>query len=94
MHGRYEDITTVDCTLTEPSQMTSGFRGGCAIGTYTSATLTQRYTGKQRFYGDIYPVEQWQKETHVIVKIEPINVSLDAIFKEENARDESIPPVR
>jgi PPOX class probable F420-dependent enzyme len=43
--------------------------------------LTQRYTGKQRFYGDIYPVEQKQKETRVIVKIEPIKVSLDAIFK-------------
>jgi PPOX class probable F420-dependent enzyme len=43
--------------------------------------LTQRYTCKQRFYGDIYPVEQKQKETRVIVKIEPIKVSLDAIFK-------------
>lgn len=44
-------------------------------------TLTQRYTGKQRFYGDIYPGEQRQKETRVIVKIEPSKVSLDAIFK-------------
>jgi len=43
--------------------------------------LTQRYTGKQRFYGDVYPVEQKQKETRVIVTIEPIKVSLDAIFK-------------
>ena len=43
--------------------------------------LTQRYTGKQRFYGDVYPVVQKQKETRVIVKIEPIKVSLDAIFK-------------
>lgn len=43
--------------------------------------LTQRYTGKQHFYGDIYPVKQRQKETRVIVKIEPIKVSLDAIFK-------------
>lgn len=43
--------------------------------------LTQRYTSKQHFYGDIYPVEQKQKETRVIVKIEPIKVSLDAIFK-------------
>jgi PPOX class probable F420-dependent enzyme len=43
--------------------------------------LTRRYTGKQRFYGDIYPVEQQQKETRVIVKIEPMKVSLDAIFK-------------
>lgn len=43
--------------------------------------LTQRYTAKQHFYGDIYPVEQKQKETRVIVKIEPLKVSLDAIFK-------------
>ena len=43
--------------------------------------LTQRYTGKQHFYGDMYPVEQKQKETRVIVTIEPIKVSLDAIFK-------------
>lgn len=43
--------------------------------------LTQRYTHKEHFYGDIYPVQQEQKETRVIVKIEPIKVSLDAIFK-------------
>ncbi len=43
--------------------------------------LTQLYTGKQRFYGDIHPIEQKQKETRVIVKIEPIRVALDAIFK-------------
>ena len=43
--------------------------------------LTRRYTGKQHFYGDIYPVEQREKETRVIVKIEPVKVSLDAIFK-------------
>ena len=43
--------------------------------------LTQLYTDKQRFYGDIYPVEQKQQETRVIVKIEPLKISLDAIFK-------------
>jgi PPOX class probable F420-dependent enzyme len=44
--------------------------------------LTQRYCpGKQHFYGDIYPVEQRSKETRVIVKIQPLKVSLDAIFK-------------
>jgi len=43
--------------------------------------LTQRYTDKMRFYGEIYPVEQKQKETRVIVKIEPVKVSLDAIFR-------------
>jgi len=44
--------------------------------------LTRLYTGKQHFYGDIYPVEQKQKETRVIVKIEPVKISLDAIFNQ------------
>lgn len=43
--------------------------------------LTQRYTGKQYFYRDIYPPKQKDKETRVIAKIEPLKVSLDAIFK-------------
>ena len=43
--------------------------------------LTQRYTCKQHFYGDIYPIEQKQKETRVIAKIEPIKISMDAIFR-------------
>jgi hypothetical protein len=43
--------------------------------------LTQQFAGKRRFYGDIYPVEQKQKETRGIVTIGPIKVSLDAIFK-------------
>ena len=43
--------------------------------------LTQRYTDKKHFYGDIYPVEEKQKEPRVIVKIEPVKVSLDAIFR-------------
>jgi len=44
--------------------------------------LTQRYCpDKQHFYRDIYPPEQKEKETRVIVKIEPIKVSNDAIFR-------------
>lgn len=44
--------------------------------------LTHRYNpGKQRFYGDIYSVEQKQKETRVIARIAPVTVSLDAIFR-------------
>lgn len=44
--------------------------------------LTQRYCpNKQHFYGDIYPVEQKEKETRVIVKILPLKICLDAIFK-------------
>jgi PPOX class probable F420-dependent enzyme len=44
--------------------------------------LTQRYCpGKQYFYRDIYPSEQKEKETRVIARIQPIKVSLDAIFR-------------
>ena len=44
--------------------------------------LTQRYCpGKRHFYGDVYPPEQKEKETRVIVKIQPIKTSLDAIFR-------------
>ena len=43
--------------------------------------LTRRYTRKQHFYGDIYPVRQKHKETRVIVKVEAIKISVDAIFK-------------
>ncbi len=44
--------------------------------------LTQRYCpNKHKFYGDIYPIAQKAKETRVIVKIEPIKVSRDAIFR-------------
>ena len=44
--------------------------------------LTQRYCHpKQHFYGDIYPVEQKYKETRVVVKVEPVKISLDAIFR-------------
>jgi PPOX class probable F420-dependent enzyme len=43
--------------------------------------LTRRYTGKQYFYRDIYPPEQKDRETRVMVKIELLKVSLDAIFK-------------
>jgi PPOX class probable F420-dependent enzyme len=43
--------------------------------------LTQRYTGTLHFYGDVYPCEQQQKETRVIVRIEPRKVSVDAVFR-------------
>ena len=44
--------------------------------------LTQRYChNKLHFYGDIYPIEQKQKETRVIVRIQPLKVCLDAVFK-------------
>jgi len=44
--------------------------------------LTQRYCpGKQYFYRDIYSLEQKEKETRVIVRIQPLKVSMDAIFR-------------
>ena len=35
---------------------------------------------QRRFYGDIYPEEQQEKETRVIVKISPKKITTDAIF--------------
>jgi PPOX class probable F420-dependent enzyme len=43
--------------------------------------LAQRYMGKHHFYGDVYEVEWQHYETRVIVRIEPVRVSLDAVFK-------------
>ena len=44
--------------------------------------LTQRYCpGKLYFYRDIYPPEQKEKETRVIARIQPVKVSMDAIFR-------------
>lgn len=43
--------------------------------------LTRLYTGKAHFYGDIYPVERRLSETRVMVKIEPLKIATDAIFR-------------
>jgi len=44
--------------------------------------LTQRYCpGKEYFYRDIYPPEQKEKETRIIARIQPLKVSMDAIFR-------------
>ncbi|MCJ7623028.1 MAG: pyridoxamine 5'-phosphate oxidase family protein, partial [Anaerolineaceae bacterium] len=43
--------------------------------------LTQLYTDKKKFYGEIYPEEMREKQTRVAVKIEPVKLSLDAIFR-------------
>lgn len=43
--------------------------------------VLQRYSDKQHFYGDVYPVSQRERETRVIVKIAPLKVSLDAVFR-------------
>jgi PPOX class probable F420-dependent enzyme len=43
---------------------------------------TKAYTNnaKQRFYGDIYPLEQQEKETRVLVNILPKKITTNAIF--------------
>jgi PPOX class probable F420-dependent enzyme len=43
---------------------------------------TQAYSNhkQKHYYGDIYPVEQREKETRVIFKITPKRVNTDAIF--------------
>ena len=43
--------------------------------------LVQRYTGKQRFYGDIYPEAHQARETRIVCRIRPEKVNVDAIFK-------------
>ncbi|HEX2909519.1 MAG TPA: PPOX class F420-dependent oxidoreductase [Chloroflexia bacterium] len=43
--------------------------------------LAQRYLGKQHFYGEVYKVEWKQYERRVIVKLAPVKMTLDAIFK-------------
>lgn len=43
--------------------------------------LAKLYTGKKHFYGEVLPMAQRQKETRVVVTIEPIKISLDAVFK-------------
>jgi PPOX class probable F420-dependent enzyme len=44
--------------------------------------LSQRYTGKLHFYGDIYSPERQSQETRVIVRICPVKVTLDAFFNQ------------
>jgi hypothetical protein len=43
---------------------------------------TQAYSNnkQQHFYGDVYPQDQQEKETRVIVKISPKKVTTNAIF--------------
>lgn len=45
--------------------------------------LTERYTHGQKhhFYGDVYELDRKLQETRVIVRIEPVKVALDAVFK-------------
>jgi PPOX class probable F420-dependent enzyme len=42
--------------------------------------LTQRYTGKYHFYGDVCPAERQAQETRVVCRIRPKKINVDAIF--------------
>ena len=41
--------------------------------------LTREYTSKKKYYGEIFPREQQNKETRVIIKIKPKRINIDAI---------------
>ncbi|MHA1984465.1 MAG: PPOX class F420-dependent oxidoreductase [Candidatus Hodarchaeales archaeon] len=41
--------------------------------------ITRKFTKYQHYYGNIYPLEQKEKETRIICKIKPIKIILDAI---------------
>lgn len=43
----------------------------------TLDNLVQRYTDKQHYYGDIFPVEQRDQESRVTMKIEPLAVEVE-----------------
>jgi PPOX class probable F420-dependent enzyme len=43
--------------------------------------LARRYTGKEHFYGGVYAADWQPYETRVLVKIAPVKVALDAIFR-------------
>lgn len=51
-----------------------------AIAHVDKQTKAYSNNKKSRYYGDIYPEEQREKETRVIFKITPIKVNTDAIF--------------
>ena len=43
--------------------------------------LTRRYTQDPAYYGHIYPLAQQTRETHVICRIHPRRITLDAIHR-------------
>lgn len=51
-----------------------------AIAHADKQTKAYSNNSKQRFYGDIYPVEQQKQETRVIVRILPKKITTNAIF--------------
>lgn len=51
-----------------------------AIAHADKQTSAYSANAKNRFYGDVYPPEQQEKETRVIVKITPKKITTDAVF--------------
>ncbi|MCP4418753.1 MAG: PPOX class F420-dependent oxidoreductase [Chloroflexi bacterium] len=51
-----------------------------AIAHADKQTLAYSNNEKQRFYGDVYPQEQQERETRVIVKISAKKITANAIF--------------
>jgi len=51
--------------------------------------LVRRYTGKAHYYGDIFPVEQREKETRVTVRIEPREVEVGKLPAGGASRNEA-----
>jgi len=43
--------------------------------------ITQQYTKHPRYYGYVFPKEQKEKETRVILRIKPSHINLDAIHR-------------
>jgi PPOX class probable F420-dependent enzyme len=59
----------------------AGYTQDGAVSHANKQTREYSNNRKKRFYGDIYPEEQQEKETRVIFKIVPTKVTTDAIFK-------------
>ena len=58
----------------------TGYTQDGAIEHVDKQTRAYSNNKQKHYYGDIYPVEQQQKETRVIFKISPVKVNTDAIF--------------
>ncbi len=43
--------------------------------------VTRKYTHHPQFYGYVYPLEQWERETRIICRVHVKTMTLDAIHK-------------
>jgi hypothetical protein len=58
----------------------AGYTEDGAIEHVDKQTRAYSNNKQKHYYGDIYPVEQREKETRVVFKITPKRVNMDAIF--------------